>query len=327
MRYPTRRDFAKLTLAGAAAIGLSAYKPQTPKLETPLDYAFNGFYATTDTQCYQWCMDNPNNPAQPMIMEHIAREPVARWVMEGDNTNTITTYLDGAMAEQKLGVLVAYNIPNRDMGQHSAGGAQSTEAYALWAEQCAKAIGNRPCMVVLEPDSLMHMVGKPETQQTAQCDLLNHAIAAFAKHAPNAWLYVDAGTAGWPPAKDIVPLFTRLDTQHLRGFSINVSNYYGDGQCAAQAETIMELLTRQGTPLEGWVYDSSRNGNGAAPDNAWCNPAGRKLGKTASANYMSADANLWIKLPGESDGECGAYPDLKAGVFSPKIAFDLIRGK
>jgi endoglucanase len=41
---------------------------------------------------------------------------------------------------------------------------------------------------------------------------------------------------------------------------------------------------------------------------------------------MGADANLWVKLPGESDGECGAYPNLRAGAFSPIIASNLIKG-
>lgn len=322
----SRREAGKLTLFGMAWLGMSGSSAWKKPSSTPLELAKNGFYATKDTQCYEWCIDNPTHPDQPMIMQEIATNPVARWLLEGDNTQIINSYLTAAAEKNQLGVMVAYNIPNRDMGSHSAGGAQNAAAYAEWAIQCAKAIGNRPCMIILEPDSIMHMVGRPENEQKTQCDILNSAIDAFAAHAPNAWIYADAGNGEWPPAERVAPLLNRLHTKKLRGFSLNVSNYNTDEECAALAADLMKRLEATGTPLKGWVLDTSRNGNGPAPDDAWCNPPGRKLGKLPSVGYMGADANLWIKLPGESDGECGAYPDLKAGAFSPIIARNLIKG-
>lgn len=323
----TRRDIGSLILGGSACLALSR-TGLAASATTPLSLARNGFYATTDTQAYHWCMANPNHPHQPAILQRIAKQPVACWVMEwGDTRQRVDNYLSQAMKKQQLGVFVAYNIPNRDMGQHSAGGAASAQAYAAWAETFAKAIGQRPCMVILEPDSLMHMAGKPQDAQKAQCAVLNLAIHAFATHAPNAWIYADGGSGDWPPAQQLAPLFTHLHWRKLRGFSLNVSNYNTDAQCGQQAHNIISALKKQGISLKHWVFDTSRNGNGPADDNAWCNPAGRKLGKTPSLGYMGADANLWIKLPGESDGECGAYPQLKAGAFSPVIAHNLIEGR
>jgi endoglucanase len=70
------------------------------------------------------------------------------------------------------------------------------------------------------------------------------------------------------------------------------------------------------------VIDTSRNALGpwrgpnahpASHSNteAWRNPPGRGAGARPSANtgLALADAFLWVKLPGESDGECYRWTD------------------
>jgi endoglucanase len=98
--------------------------------------------------------------------------------------------------------------------------------------------------------------------------------------------------------------------------------------------------------LSRFVIDSSRNGQGkwtptaSYPDpQDWCNPPDRGLGMLPTADTGSAllDAFLWIKIPGESDGECtrGLGPagttvdpewgiiDPAAGRWFPEMALDL----
>ena len=65
-------------------------------------------------------------------------------------------------------------------------------------------------------------------------------------------------------------------------------------------------------PTTHYVIDTSRNGQGpwnppAYPDpQDWCNPPDRGLGNTPTLTTGSTlvDAYLWVKIPGESDGEC-----------------------
>jgi endoglucanase len=66
-----------------------------------------------------------------------------------------------------------------------------------------------------------------------------------------------------------------------------------------------------------FVIDTSRNGAGAAPGGAWCNPPGRALGASpgSAGHGARVDALLWIKRPGESDGTCNGGPS--AGAFWP----------
>ncbi len=98
--------------------------------------------------------------------------------------------------------------------------------------------------------------------------------------------------------------------------------------------------------LQTFVIDTSRNGQGpwtppaGYPDpQDWCNPPGRGLGLLPSADtgHELIDAYLWIKIPGESDGECtrGLGPggttvdpewgviDPAAGAWFPQMALDL----
>ena len=105
-------------------------------------------------------------------------------------------------------------------------------------------------------------------------------------------------------------------------------------------------LTPNPDRIAHFVVDTSRNGQGpwtpppgVYPDpQDWCNPPGRGLGlrPTTDTGNPLADAFLWIKTPGESDGQCsrgltntgGVDPewgivDPPAGVWFPQQALQL----
>ncbi|ELP69210.1 endoglucanase 1 family protein, partial [Streptomyces turgidiscabies Car8] len=83
-----------------------------------------------------------------------------------------------------------------------------------------------------------------------------------------------------------------------------------------------ELRARYGY-TKPFVVDTSRNGNGS--NGQWCNPSGRKLG-TPTQLGGGAEMLLWIKVPGESDGNCGAGSGSSAGQFLPEVAYKMIYG-
>src|SRR5699024_1645658 len=68
------------------------------------------------------------------------------------------------------------------------------------------------------------------------------------------------------------------------------------------------------------VIDTSRNGNGPAEDDEWCDPPGRALGEPAGDDTASpyVDAYLWVKLPGEADGWAA-----EAGCAVPDLAYEM----
>jgi endoglucanase len=94
-----------------------------------------------------------------------------------------------------------------------------------------------------------------------------------------------------------------------------------------------------------FVIDTSRNGVGPwqPPDGVysdpqdWCNPPDRGLGLRPTANTGNplVDAYLWIKIPGESDGQCTrgtpgptdperGIVDPAAGAWFPEMALELV---
>ncbi|MEU8877722.1 glycoside hydrolase family 6 protein [Streptomyces javensis] len=87
----------------------------------------------------------------------MVRTPHAVWF--GDETPEQVTRLvrrttRSAGWQEKLPVLALYNIPGRDCGSYSSGGAEGLAAYQAWIDAVAEGIGDRKVMIVLEPDSL-----------------------------------------------------------------------------------------------------------------------------------------------------------------------------
>ena len=78
------------------------------------------------------------------------------------------------------------------------------------------------------------------------------------------------------------------------------------------------------------AYDIPHLGCGASSSvgsRQWCNPPGRQLGSVPQMLDNQGDMGLWIKAPGESDGNCGVGTGTRPGEFSPVIARDLINGR
>ena len=87
----------------------------------------------------------------------MATTPRAAWFTSGspeDVQKSVRQTMDAAAREDRVPVLVAYNIPFRDCAQYSAGGAADTAAYAAWIDGFARGIGNGKADVILEPDGL-----------------------------------------------------------------------------------------------------------------------------------------------------------------------------
>lgn len=116
----------------------------------------------------------------------------------------------------------------------------------------------------------------------------------------------------------------RAGIEAADGFAVNVSNFQ---TTAASTEFGKQLSAKIGD--KSFVIDTSRNGNGpysgGAPEENWCNPPGRALGETPTTDTGDelVDAYLWVKRPGESDGDCKGGP--KAGDWWPEYALGLAR--
>lgn len=286
----------------------------------------SGFYVDPDSSAKRWVAANPGDGRAPAINASIANTPMARWF--GSWSGTIGTatgaYAGAADYSDKLPVLVAYNIYNRDYcGGHSAGGAASPSAYANWIAQFAGGIAGRPAVVILEPDSL----GDYDCMTQAQIDereaMLTNALAQFSRQAPNTWVYMDAGNPGWVSPATMAKRLHEAGLRQAHGFSLNVSNYFTTAENTAFGNAVNSELSARYGYTKPFVVDTSRNGNGS--NGQWCNPAGRRTG-TPTRTGGGAEMLLWIKTPGESDGNCGVGAGSTAGQFLPEVAYKMIYG-
>ena len=262
-----------------------------------------------------------SRPADAALMDKIAAQPLTQWmggwnVDIGRDVSNAVSRITGAKA---LPVFVAYNIPNRDCGQYSAGGAGSADAYKRWIRSFANGIGNRKAVVILEPDALAGMSCLNAQKQQERMDLIHDAVRVL--KAKGAAVYIDAGHAKWVNPADMADRLNRAGIAEADGFSLNISNFLGTSVNVAYG---MEVSKRVGG--KHFVIDTSRNGQNATDAGNWCNPTGQRIGQTPTTRTGNplVDAFLWIKAPGESDGTCGGGP--AAGKWWGEYALGLAGG-
>ncbi|MBO0515088.1 glycoside hydrolase family 6 protein, partial [Streptomyces beijiangensis] len=240
------------------------------------------------------------------LIRKIASQPTGEWIGPDNPQAEAQGFTEAAKKADRTALLVLYNIPHRDCGQHSAGGASDGNAYRAWVDEVAQGIGDRGATVVLEPDAVLHMVNEctPQELHEERYDLLKKAVERL-KRQPGVKVYLDAGNAGWQKPEALFQPLERAGLAEADGFAVNVSNFQ---TTAASTEFGKQLSAKVGG--KHFVIDTSRNGNGpytgGDPAENWCNPPGRALGDPPSTSTGDplVDAYLWVKRPGESDGDC-----------------------
>lgn len=259
-----------------------------------------------------------SRPADAALMDKLAKGAESDWIgnWNADVQSDVRNYVSTVKATGAVPVFISYNIPQRDCGGYSAGGSDSPDGYKAWIQQFANGIGNNRAVVILEPDatSLMDCLSAQDKQ--TRFDLLTYAVNTF-KALGNTFVYIDAGHPNWIGAADMAARLQSSGIAKADGFALNVSNF----------NTTQENIDygNQISPLIGgkhFIIDTSRNGQGAA-GSEWCNPAGRGLGvlPTTNTGVNLVDAYMWLKKPGESDGNCNGGPS--AGVWFPDYALGL----
>ncbi len=163
----------------------------------------------------------------------------ATWFTDGTPRkvqNDVAKVTRDARKAHAVPVLVAYYLPNRDCGQYSAGGAQSTAQYEAWIDGLARGIGDAPAAVILEPDGLgliPNYVSKIDG--SSNCTIaganpadrftqLNYAVDKLKKN-PHTSVYLDATHTGWQNVGESAQRLLMAGVQRADGFFLNVSNY------------------------------------------------------------------------------------------------------
>ncbi|GII77562.1 glucanase [Sphaerisporangium rufum] len=306
---------ALLTVALATAAGAAAL------ISSPAQAADSVFYTDPQTNAAKWVAANPGDSKASVIRDRIAAVPQGRWFASYNPSTVrgqVDSYVGAAAAAGKIPIVVVYEMPNRDCGGPSAGGAPDHASYRAWIDQVAAGLGGRPATIILEPDALAIMPNCMNSSQQAEVQAsMAYAGKKFRSTSSQVKVYFDIGHDAWVSPSDAANRLRGADISNsANGIAVNVSNYRSTPGLVSYAKSVLSAIGNGNLKA---VIDTSRNGNGPA-GSEWCDPGGRATGNWSTTNTgdSAIDAFLWVKPPGESDG-CIA----PAGQFVPQRAYDL----
>lgn len=319
---PSVRRFAPALLLAAGAL---AGAPRTAIAADGVDpvnpIASARFYVNPATHAARQAADwRRARPRDAELIERIARQPQAVWF--GEWNRDVRADVDGlvsaATAQGTVPVLVAYNIPQRDCGQYSAGGSRGADGYRRWIRAFAAGIRSRRAVVILEPDATMVTDCLTPQRRDERFRLLGEAVTAL--KAAGATVYIDGGSATYGRPDEMAQRLRASGIDRADGFALNVSNFIATPRVIQAGEQLSRLLGGK-----HFVIDTSRNGAGTANGHNWCNAQEQALGAapTSRTGHALVDAFLWVKHPGESDGTCNGGP--QAGGWWADYALGLAR--
>lgn len=199
------------------------------------------------------------NAALIVAMELV---PQAIWVptdSPSHASNAVKKILVEAAFQKAVPALVLYNIPGRDCGSYSAGGAQNTAAYEQWVDAIAKAIGSSKVVVILEPDGLALLpsdCGYDPTQVNIpqavsdRYTQINYAVTTLEAN-PRTLVYLDAGHSAWHAVGDMAVRLVNGGLASAQGFYSNASNYRATNYETKFDTWISECIAFANDPEQG----------------------------------------------------------------------------
>jgi endoglucanase len=297
---PARGSLLRRTVALGLATGLAAAGIAL-STQTTAGAAVQGslptgtqLYKDPNSQVVRWAAANPGDSRQPVIARRIASQPQAIWFANyspSTITNDVRTVTSAAASAGQVPVLAVYEIPNRDCGGASAGGAPDLASYDAWVRNFAAGLGSGQSIIILEPDSIALTTCLSAQQQADRYASLSRAGATIHAAAPNAKVYLDGGHSAWNSASEQANRLRNAGIlTNADGLFTNVSNFNTTSNEVNFAKNVLAAL---GNPARlHAVIDTSRNGNGPASGGAWCDPSGRAIGTypTTNTNDPAIDA-------------------------------------
>src|SRR3954447_11611824 len=264
-------------------------------------------YRDPSSQVVRWVEANPNDARTSVIRDKVASQPQARW-LSAFNPSTVSSEVSGVVnaagAANQIPVLSVYEIPNRDCGGASAGGAPDYTQYQQWVSNFAQGLGSRAVIVILETDALALQSCLSASEITSRDQAIAQAVQKIKGADPNAKVYLDGGHSAWNSATEQGSRLKAAGVQYADGFFTNVSNFQPLSNEVAYGRSIISYLQSQGISGKHQIIDTSRNGGAVGAQGDWCgddNPDHR-IGAypTLNTGDQNVDGYLWVKPPGEA---------------------------
>ncbi|KAK0644394.1 1, 4-beta cellobiohydrolase [Cercophora newfieldiana] len=243
--------------------------------------------------------------------------------------------------DEILGVVI-YDLPGRDCAAKASNGELKVGELPKYKTEYIDVIAglikkypNTAIALVIEPDSLPNLVTNSDVtacKNSAAGYRDGVAYALKTLNLPNVIMYIDAGHGGWlgwdanlkPGAQELAKAYTAAGKpKQFRGIATNVAGWnawdLSPGEFSSKSDakynacqnektyvtTFGAALKTAGMPNHA-IVDTGRNGVQGLREEwgNWCNVKGAGFGIRPSADtgVELADAFVWVKPGGESDG-------------------------
>ncbi|KAK5661641.1 hypothetical protein OQA88_9741 [Cercophora sp. LCS_1] len=263
------------------------------------------------------------------------------WLDTIANVDRLEPAISDVPCEHILGVVV-YDLPGRDCAAKASNGELKVGELPRYKSEyidkiasIIKAHPNTAFALVIEPDSLPNLVTNSDVQACKNSaagyrDGVAYALKTL--NLPNVVQYIDAGHGGWlgwdanlkPGAQELAKAYTAAGKpKQFRGIATNVAGWnawdLSPGEFSSKSDakynacqnektyvtTFGAALKSAGMPNHA-IVDTGRSGVQGLREEwgNWCNVDGAGFGRHPSADtgVELADAFVWIKPGGESDG-------------------------
>ncbi|CAK4174732.1 unnamed protein product [Aphanomyces euteiches] len=229
-------------------------------------------------------------------IQTVSANPIATWYTDL-GTNQVAQTL--AACTNAIPTIVVYGLPNKDCsgGFSNSGNNKNTQQYSAWVQTLVKQVGNKEVICILEPDAVGLVTNGSCGVTNGYQNNLKVALGLLSTN-PNAHIYVDV--ASWASQSAAV------HPQRLEeGWSSpRHCHQHVQHRATSQLNSLCQTYSSATGGLH-CVFDTYRNFNGAS-SSEWCNArlAGMGVPPTSNTGNPLVDHFLWIKVPGESDGQC-----------------------
>lgn len=226
---PVRGAAALAGVASLIAIVAAAAQAAGPALAPGTQFYVPGPEPAAKQQVAQ--LTSSGQKADAALVDAMASTPHAVWITGGspnDARVAAQKTVNRAAGKNQLPVLALYNIPGRDCSGYSAGGATDLASYEAWIDGVAAGIGDKPAIVILEPDSLGLLpqtnCGSATFTDADRYAELNYAVDTLGRGAATR-VYLDATHSAWQNVGDAAQRLVLAGVERAAGFYLNVSNY------------------------------------------------------------------------------------------------------
>jgi cellulose 1,4-beta-cellobiosidase len=263
------------------------------------------------------------------------------WLDTISAISTFQSYITPTACTEIFGVVI-YDLPGRDCAAKASNGELPVGSLSRYKSEyidpivkIIKANPNTAFAAIIEPDSLPNLVTNANLT-TCQASASGYregvAYALKSLNLPNVAMYIDAGHGGWlgwndnlaPGAAELAAAYKSAGSpSQVRGIATNVAGWNAWSKVPGEFENAPDgqynkchdenryvnifgaSLASAGMPNHA-IVDTGRNavtGNRLAWGD-WCNVVNSGFGvrPTSNTGNSLADAFVWVKPGGESDG-------------------------